>query len=962
MRILLLVSYCLYTVGLMAQVQPPFTPAAERMKGYEQRKSLGANSVVSGIPFRNIGPTVMSGRVTDIDVSPSDPSIFYTTFASGGLWKTENNGASFTPIFDNQSVMTTGDVAVNWDKNIIWLGTGECNASRSSYAGNGIYKSMDDGKSWTHLGLEETHHIGRIILHPTDPNTVWVAAVGHLYSPNKERGIYKTTDGGKTWKQTLFVDENTGAIDLVTDPDNPNMLYAAFWDKTRRAWQFTGSGKGTGIYRSGDGGETWELLTTPTSGFPTGKGAGRIGLTIVRDGSKSALFAIIDNQNAKPKTNTDATSDELTKDKLRGMNRDMFLQTDKKVLAQFLKKYGFPEKYKADKVLEMVKSNKIQPTALLEYLEDANSDLFETDVIGAEVYRSDDMGKSWKKTHEGSIDGLFFTYGYYFAQIRAMDAQNIYVLGTRIAKSADGGKTWKSLNKENVHWDHHALWLNPKRIGHLINGNDGGVNISYDDGKNWFKCNTPSVGQFYAVNVDMAENYNVYGGLQDNGVWTAAHNSEINNDWQDSGQNPYKSLLGGDGMQVMIDNRDNNTVYTGYQFGNYYRINKTTGVSKNIQPEHDLGERPLRWNWQSPIWLSSYNQDIVYFGANKLYRSMNKGNDWTAISGDLTKGGKKGNVPYGTLTTIHESPLKFGLLYTGSDDGFVHVSKDGGVSWKNISNGLPADLWVSRIQASAHQEGTVYASLNGYRWDDFKAYLYVSENYGETWKSISANLPAEPINVVREDAKNENLLYVGTDHGLYVSLDKGLTFNKFQAGLPAVSVHDLVIHPRDNEMLVGTHGRSLYLADVAHLQTLKPEVLSKTLHPFSIVTQKQGRNWGRQSDKLAEPNEPKVKIPIFCKTEGNVTFTVRNEKFLLKRFEATVVKGLNYIDYDLTIKEDMQKNYEGYLLENTKDKDKLDKKIEVKKADNGKIYLQKGKFIVDMEKDGQKEAAELIIE
>ena len=355
----------------------------------------------------------------------------------------------------------------------------------------------------------------------------------------------------------------------------------------------------------------------------------------------------------------------------------------------------------------MVRTDSIKPAALVEFLEDANSLLFDTDVKGAEVYRSIDAGKSWQRTHDDYLDNLFNTYGDYFGQIRVApnNPDKIFIVGVPILVSEDGGKNFKSIDASNMHGDYHAFWINPAKDGDMIVGNDGGLNISYDNGKTYFKANTPAVGQFYAINVDIDKPYNVYGGLQDNGVWYGPSTYKADMGWYDGGQYPYKFILGGDGMQVMVDTRDNNTVYTGFQFGYYYRINKNTRETKSIKPKHKLGERPLRFNWQTPIWLSQHNQDIIYLGSNKFHRSMNKGDDFKTLTGDLTRGGKKGDVSYGTITTIHESPLKFGLIYIGTDDGLIHVSQDAGYTWKRISDNLPQNIWISRVIASAFDTG-----------------------------------------------------------------------------------------------------------------------------------------------------------------------------------------------------------------------------------------------------------------
>ncbi len=754
--------FCLAPLTLMAQFtypQPPATAATDRVESFSQRKQLEEASIINGVKFRSVGPSVFSGRVSEIAVSPTDPTHFYVAYSSGGLMKTENNGTTFTPLFDQEMVITTGAVAVDWKNDIIWLGTGEVNSSRSSYAGSGMYKSTDGGKNWQHIGLEDSHHIGRIILHPKDPNTAWVAVLGHLYSPNKERGIYKTTDGGKSWKQTLFVDENSGAVDLMIDTKNPKVLYAATWQRDRRAWDFLEAGEGSGIYKSTDGGNKWKLISTAASGLPTGKGMGRIGLSMAYHKGKAVLYTAIDNYNRRPKE--EPKEDVLTKDMLRDMSKEDFLKLEAYKVKDYLQQNRIPRTYTADKVMKMIEADKITPKTLVEYTEDANSLLFETQVIGLEVYRSENGGKTWTKANEDYVSA-YSSYGYYFGEIRVApyDANKVYVMGVPVLRSDDGGKTFKSIGGSNVHSDHHELWINPNRKGHIINGNDGGINISYDDGESWIKCNSEPLGQFYYVAVDMAKPYNIYGGLQDNGVWMGPSTYQASTRWQGSGQYPFKSIMGGDGMQVAVDTRDNATVYTGSQFGNYYRLNTRSGKRKSITPKPALDQRPYRWNWQTPIHLSVHNQDILYMASERLHRSFNQGDDFEAISGDLTTGGRKGDVAFSTLSTIHESPLTFGLLYVGSDDGLVHVSKDGGVSWENITAGLPKDMWVSRIQASAFEKGRVYAVLNGYRWDNFDAMAYMSEDYGKTWTKIGKDLPLEPLNVIKEDPSNADILYV----------------------------------------------------------------------------------------------------------------------------------------------------------------------------------------------------------
>jgi len=451
-----------------------------------------------------------------------------------------------------------------------------------------------------------------------------------------------------------------------------------------------------------------------------------------------------------------------------------------------------------------------------------------------------------------------------------------------------------------MHGDYHALWINPNKSGHLIVGNDGGINISYDDGENWMKFNSPSVGQFYDINVDMKEPYNVYGGFQDNGVWMGPSNYQASLRWHSTGKYPWKSIYGGDGMQTEIDYRDNETVYTGSQFGNYVRTNTRTGERKRITPSHKLGERPYRWNWETPIYLSRHNQDILYMGSNKFHRSLNQGDEFETLSKDLTNGGVKGNVSYGTLTTIIESDLKFGLIYVGSDDGLIHVSRDGGFSWKNISENLPKNMWVSSIYPSRFKESRVYLSLNGYRWDNFESMIYVSEDYGLNWSRIGNELPNEPVNVIIEDSRNEGLVYVGTDHGVYASLDYGNNFHPFINGLSGAPVHDLVLHPRENDLVVGTHGRSVYIADMTYLQQIDQNILNKNLHVFKVDNYKYSNRWGNRN-WYGNLIEPSVEFVIFSKSYADIELIIEGDNGESIKDNHTLEYGLNFINHNLLI-------------------------------------------------------------
>jgi photosystem II stability/assembly factor-like uncharacterized protein len=821
MKRLLTFSALFCTLFVQAQIKA--TSAQERLKTIDQRKQLLSRSTLNETSFRNIGPSIMSGRVVDIEVNPQDPTEFYVAYASGGLWHTKNNGQSFVPIFDSVDVLTIGDIAVNWQNRHIWVGTGEVNSSRSTYAGLGVYRSSNNGKSWEYLGLPESHHIGKIQLSAKDPNTAWVAVLGHLYSESKERGIYKTTDAGKTWNQTLASDANTGAIDVDIDPSNEQVLYASMWYRTRTASNFEESGKTSGIYKSTDGGNNWTLVSTPTSGFPSGDGVGRIGLAVYPK-NPSIVYAIVDNNFQQPDTAMQKAADTsryVLRD-FKALTVDQFLALDDKKLNAFLKspRNGIPTKYNAENIKQDIKSGKLAPNCIWDYLYDANTALFETPIYGAQVYRSDNAGLSWVKTHAKPLD-LYSTYGYYFGKVfvSPSNPDKIAITGVSVLLSTDGGKTFNAIGKENVHSDHHFVWMNGQRDSHMIIGNDGGCNITYDNGAHWFKANTPAVGQFYNIAIDMAKPYNVYGGLQDNGTWFGSSTTKENYNWYDGGQNPYTMIGGGDGMQVQVDWRDNKTVYSGSQFGAYSRQNLVTKERKSVRPTRDLGEPAVRYNWQSPILLSRHNQDVFYFGSNKFHRSMSKGDSLVTLSTDLTTNPAQGDVPFGTTTTISESPIRFGLIYVGTDDGNVQVSKDGGNSFTMISQKLPKGLYVSRVNASKYNVARVYVTLNGYRNDHFNAYVYQSDDYGTTWKQIMKDLPSEPVNVIKEDAVAEQVLYVGTDGGLYVSLDGGNSSMAWTKGLPAsVPVHDLEIHPRDHEIILGTHGRSLYVGKLDALR------------------------------------------------------------------------------------------------------------------------------------------------
>ena len=636
-------------------------------------------------------------------------------------------------------------------------------------------------------------------------------------------------------------------------------------------------------------------------------------------------------------------------------------------LAEYLEHHGFPDHYTADSVRALIEMGEAMPADLVTYLGDANRALFDSPVIGCEVYSSSDGGASWSRTHEEYLDDTCYTYGYYFGEVWVSphDDKEVYVAGVPLLKSVDGGANWEDVGRENVHVDHHALWLNPDRPGHIINGNDGGLNMSYDGGESWLKLNAPPVGQFYTVNVDHAQPFNVYGGLQDNGVWFGPSTYEASTDWHGEGRYPYQRILGGDGMMVEIDPRNQDVVYAGSQFGYYSRLDLSDGSRESIRPQHELGDKPYRFNWLTPIHLSDHNADILYLGSNVVHRSMDRGDTWTAISDDLTGGGVEGNVPFGTITALVESPMSFGLLYAGSDDGRIHRSTDGGASWHRIDEQLPPNLWVSRIETSSHEEARVYVSLNGYRWDHMDPYLFVSNDFGESWTRVGENLPMGPVNVVREDPHDPDLLFVGTDRGTFVSVDRGLTFESLGSGSPPAPVHDLVVHPTEGELAIGTHGRSIFLADVTHLQVLDEALLAASLHVFAVDSLTFSEGWGNRPRAWREFSEPEVSLGFFTATGGDATIRVLdrfgNE---MSAVQQSATPGLNYTILDASTCESCLRDHladRGRDESGEDDVKTVDDTNDIEVADNGKLYLRPGSYDVEVELDGTSQRVPLHI-
>ncbi len=800
--------------------------------------------------YRSIGPTRQSGRFVDFAVPTQQPYTFYAATASGGLWKTTNNGITFEPIFDFEKVFSIGDIAVApSNPNIVWVGTGEANNSRSSYWGDGIYKSINGGKTWKNMGLKESQHIGRIIVHPKNPKIVYVAALGHLYSENPERGLYKTTNGGKTWKKVLDVvvrGKNIGVVDLAMDPKNSNVLYATSYDKVRKPWTFNLAGPGSAVYKTTNAGKTWTKLG---GGLPGGM-LGRIGIDIYKKNS-NILYVTIENANKKGMSDKEREKELLEGKASRGM-------------------------------------------------------------IGGEIYRSDNAGKTWKKVNSDkqSIGG---GPAYYYGQIiiDPNDDKVVHVLSAASWGTKDGGKTWLR-RPLGFGGDDHALWIDPKNSNHMILGYDHGLGVTYDGGKNWYHPDFLPLAQFYAVGVDMSYPYNVAGGLQDNGSHLGPSTQRSGGpigleDWQNVG--------GGDGMYNVFDQKTNRYLYNESQFGPLSRLDLKTGERKSIA--YSRQKRTLRWNWNAPILVSPHNSDVIYHAGNILVKSPFRGEYWEEVSPDLTtndpsklttgKGGD-GNIQYCTITTIDESPLVAGVLWVGADDGNVQVSRDGGKKWTKLNDKISGNpgYWVSRVTASHHDAGTAYVSYTGYRRDDFRPFLYKTTDYGETWISIAANLPDEPINVIKEDHKNPNLLFVGTEFAVYVSLSGGKKWIRMKNNMPTQPVHDLVIHPRENDLVVATHGRGIFITDISALQDLTPEVLSKDVHLCNIeskirwISNKRMNSGTSNFFGESETNGIVINYHLKNKVNGDVKVTVYKGNMVINELKGSNAAGMHNVIWDMT--------------------------------------------------------------
>jgi photosystem II stability/assembly factor-like uncharacterized protein len=884
----------------------PARPAAPPKAGPAEQPAAALSAEwFRALRWRCIGPANMGGRITAVSVFEADPSTYWIATASGGLLKTTNNGTTFEHQFDREATVSLGDVCVApSDRNVVWVGTGENNPRNSASYGDGVYKSTDGGKTWKNVGLKKSFQIGKIVIHPRDPDVVYVGALGRLYGPSEERGLYKTTDGGKTWARVLFVDDKTGVIDLAMHPGDPQTLLVATYERQRDGFDVNDPAKkwgpGSGVYKTADGGKTFKKLT---KGLPTCN-LGRIGLDYYRKSPKT-VFAVVESEKigmgpprARPQiayaglfgTDVEDLGVVVTRVAEGGPADKAGVKVDDVIVALGNK----PVKVYADltgqlrerKVGEKVKVKlrrggkeaevelalaarpagggkkgkggpKFDPKRPYSAIlggQEANAQ----EQQGREgyqyggVYKSTDGGESWARINSLNPRPM------YFSQVRVdpSDERYLYVLGVNMARSSDGGKTFRS-DVRGIHADQHALWINPRDGRHLIVGTDGGHYVSYDRTRNWEHHNNLALGQFYHVAIDARPRYHAYGGLQDNGTWggpsrTRTPAGPTNEDWVRIG--------GGDGFVCRVDPNDPDLIYFEAQNGAFQRRHLRTGEVVRLRPRGPEGAR-LRFNWNSPFILSSRNSKIYYCAGNYVFRSLDRGNDLRAISPKITR------TDRGSATALAESPRDPNVLYVGTDDGALWVSRDGGAKWTSIIENvpLPGPRWVASIEASRFEEGRAYVVFDAHRSDDDNPYVFATEDYGKTWAPLTSNLPWGSTRVLREDIRNPNLLFVGTEFGAWVSLNRGAAWARLNSNLPTVAVHEFAIHPTVGEMVAATHGRSLWALDIAPLRQMAPEVLRDKpvlYKPSTAVRWRTQPSRGQSGRRFVGQNPP-AGAPIY---------------------------------------------------------------------------------------------------
>jgi photosystem II stability/assembly factor-like uncharacterized protein len=897
-RVLILVLTLLLSSPVAAQRRKPRAEAAPKTADSASTPSndqasprvpTPPPSALKGLKARSIGPAVMGGRVSDVALDPVDPATFYVGLATGGVVKTSNNGVTFDAIFEKEAVASIGAIAVSpADARVVWVGTGEPNDRNSSGWGNGVYRSVDGGGTWTNVGLRESKAIARIVLKPDDPNTAYVAAVGDLWSPSPERGLYKTTDGGKTWRAVLQAPEAfrsmVGCGEVAIDPSNPDTVFAALYGRRRTPWSFAAGPAYTngqdvgGIFKSTDGGATWRKLS---SGLPGGMG--RIGIDIHRKNPK-IVYAIVQSDDA-------GTSD-----------------------------------------IGDVKSKR------------------------GGVFRSDDSGETWRRMN------ALNPRPFYFSQIR-VDPSNdarVYVLGFAVHVSDDAGATFREEYFEKVHPDCHALaidWRQPKR---LILGTDGGPYQSYEGGKNWHHLNNVAAGEYYRIAVDQSEPYRIAGGLQDNVNWvgpsrTYTKNGIANAEWE--------NIEGGDGFYCVFDPDDRDVVYAESQSGFVHRFDLRTGEVKILRPEPAEGQSAFRFHWNSPFIGSRHTKGVMYLGANRVFKLTGRGEEWKLISPDLstndptkTTAVGSGAETFGVIYTIAESPVKVGMLWAGTDDGKLWITEDEGGRWTDLTANLPPSArgqWISRVEAGWSDAQVAYIAVDAHRAGIYAPLAFRTGDGGKTWQNVAGNLPGDhPVKVVREDSRNPNLLFAGTEFGLFASFDRGATWSPF-GGLPTVAVDDIVIHPRERDLVVATHGRSLYIVDdIRPLEDLTPEVLAADAYLFA-PRPAFGRfllpgfaDWGGKFEFRGENPAIGALINWYVRdfTGDTVKISITNAADQpVANLTAPGTPGLNRIVWDLRLTKDLLTDYGGegpkfvrsgeYTVTLSFGKTKVKQKLVVKIAD-----------------------------
>ncbi|MCC7435724.1 MAG: hypothetical protein IT363_13645 [Methanoregulaceae archaeon] len=815
---------------------PVFAYAQETTPPAEAPKLPPHTALIANLPPRNVGPTTMGGRIADIAVYEKNPSIFYVATAAGGVWKTENGGFTMTPVLTKTGSSGYGAIAVApSDPNVVYVGMGEASSRNSVSWGDGIYKTTDGGKTWNHVGLKECRHFSKIVIDPRNHDVAYAAGMGDLFGYNPDRGVYKTTDGGKTWAKILYVDEKTGFIDLVINPKNPNELMTAAWEKLRKAYDWTSGGPGSALFKTTNGGKNWKKIT---KGIPSPGILGRIGLDYHKKNPK-IMIATIEHRN--------------------------------------------------------VADNKRE----------------------GGLFRSEDGGESWTRVNPQNPRPFYFS----LPRIDPNNPNRVYVPGVQVLQSEDGGKTLTRF-PISVHVDFHAFWINPADSNHIIVGEDGGMAVTRDRGATWQHLHTMPLGQFYAIAFDMRKPYWVYGGLQDNGSWASPTQT-----WNGGPTNfDAFTYAGGDGFHVQVDPEDWTTVYAESQGGALYRIDLKAGGTRSIRPNaNNTFPRPAqgqgtgwRFNWSSPIHLSPHNSKTVFFGGNVLFRSVNRGDNWEVISPDLSTNNpdklrpgvnsaspeNTGAERHCTIITISESPIRRGVIWVGTDDGQVQVTQDDGRTWSNVTLSipdLPANTWVSRVTASKYVVGRAYATFDGHRNNDYKTYVYLTEDYGKTWAPITTGLPEnDPAYVIKEGLQNPNLLFLGTELGLYVSLDRGKSWARFENNFPTVPVHDLAIHPRDGDLVIGTHGRSIWTLPVSALEEMTSENMAKDAHlakpsPIYQFGRVSGKNWDGDGVWQSPNTQPGTYFCYYLRAdakEAKIVVTNIEGQTVFER-DATKTPGLN---------------------------------------------------------------------